>query len=184
MNKKWISWAKIALFTAFFLFVDQLTKYLAVFHLKGKTDVTLINNVLSLHYLDGGNTGAAWGIFSGKIIIFIIFTIIAIVLISFFISNIQRLLWENYSLNSTPLRILNYSLALLLAGAAGNLIDRIIHGYVIDFIYFKLINFPIFNVADCYVTVSCFIIIIICMFKIDEKDFNRIFSFKRKNSNS
>lgn len=182
MNNTIISYIKTALFTVFFILVDQLSKYLSTIYLKGKNDVILIKNVLCLHYLDGGNTGAAWGIFSGKIIIFIVFTIFAIILISVFIRNIQILLANNYSLNTIPLKILNYALALLLAGAVGNLIDRIIHGYVIDFIYFQLINFPVFNIADYYVTVSCVVIILICFFKINEKDFNAIFSLK-KNAN-
>lgn len=77
---------------------------------------------------------------------------------------------------------LNYVFATLMAGAVGNLIDRVLHQYVIDFIYFKLINFPIFNVADIYVTVSCFIIIVMCAFIISEDDFNNIISLKRNDS--
>lgn len=178
MKKKWISYVKMAVFTALLVFVDQLTKYLATIHLKGKTDITIIKNVLCLHYLDGGNTGAAWGMFSGRIMMFIVFTLVAIVLICVFIRNIQGLIDDNYSLNIVPLKILNASMILLMAGALGNLIDRIAHGYVIDFIYFELINFPIFNVADCYVTVSCFIIILICIFKIKDSEFNKIFTLK------
>ena len=49
---------------------------------------------------------------------------------------------------------LKVCLTLICAGAAGNFIDRVAMGYVVDFLYFKLIDFPIFNVADCYVTVS------------------------------
>ena len=83
---------------------------------------------------------------------------------------------------STKLVALNYVFATLMAGAVGNLIDRVLHQYVIDFIYFKLINFPIFNVADIYVTVSCFIIIVMCAFIISEDDFNNIISLKRNDS--
>ena len=67
----------------------------------------------------------------------------------------------------------------MLAGAVGNFIDRIVHGYVIDFIYFKPINFPIFNVADCYVTVSCILIILTCIIKIKDEEFNKIFTLKK-----
>ena len=50
------------------------------------------------------------------------------------------------------------------AGAAGNLIDRMTQGYVVDFIYFKLINFPIFNVADCYVTCATGLLFVLLFF--------------------
>lgn len=169
-------WAKIALFEAFLIAFDQLSKYLAILCLKGKNDFEIIPNVLCFHYLDGGNTGAAWGMFAGKTVLFIVFTLIAIVLICKFMSNTYQLIKNN---DNFAIRLLNIFMALLMAGAVGNLIDRIAHNYVIDFIYFKLINFPIFNVADCYVTISCIFIIILCSFKINEDEFNQILSFKK-----
>ena len=62
------------------------------------------------------------------------------------------------------------------AGAVGNMIDRVSQGYVVDFLYFKLINFPVFNVADIYVTVSvvCFAVLILFYYKEDD------FSFLKK----
>lgn len=180
MSKKAVSNIKIALFMTFLVFFDQFTKYLAKINLKGKDDFVIIKDVLVLHYLDGGNTGAAWGMLSGKILLFIIFTIIAIGIILLFIRNINGVIYSNYSLKTSNLVFIKYTLAVLTSGAIGNLIDRIVYEFVIDFIYFKLINFPIFNVADCYVTVSCFFIIIICLFKLNEDEFNQIFSFSLK----
>ena len=180
MNKKAVSNIKISLFVAILVFFDQLSKYLATINLKGKGDFVIIKDVLVLHYLDGGNTGAAWGLLSGNILLFIVFTVIAIMIISIFIRNINGIIHSNCSLKKTNLIFIKYMLALLISGAIGNLIDRIVHQFVIDFIYFKFINFPIFNVADCYVTVSCFFIIIICLFKLKEDEFNQIFSFKLK----
>ena len=78
MNKKNIYRLKIGFFMLFLVVVDQVSKYLANTHLNGKNELIIINKVLSLYYLDGGNRGAAWGMFSGKIVMFIIFTIIAI----------------------------------------------------------------------------------------------------------
>lgn len=181
MNRNIILWLKIAILTIFLILIDQFTKYMAVVRLKAQNDVILIKNVLRLHYLDGGNTGAAWGLLSGKIILFVVFTIIAMIFIIIFIYNTQRIIL-NTDIKSTvlPLKILNCAFVFLLSGAAGNLIDRIVHGYVIDFIYFELINFPIFNVADCYVTIACAVIVIICFFKVKENEFNQIFSLKRK----
>ena len=69
-----------------------------------------------------------------------------------------------------------------IAGAIGNLIDRIVNGYVVDFLYFKLIDFPVFNVADCYVTIACALLIIFCVFVINDKEFNAIFSLKKDDS--
>lgn len=176
--KKYGYLIKIGLFELFLIAFDQLSKYWATNFLKGKNDYEIIKNVLCFHYLDGGNTGAAWGMLSGKIVLFILFTLIAIIIICKFMCNIYKLMKQK---SKYAIRFLNISMALLMAGAIGNLIDRIVHHYVIDFIYFKLINFPIFNVADCYVTVSCIFIIIICAFKIDEEEFNYIISFKNKN---
>lgn len=176
MNNKGLYKVKIVLFTAFLVILDQISKWLAVVHLKQKNDFVIIKNVFCLHYLDGGNTGAAWGMLSGKRVMFIIFTIIAIAFICIFIKNTGNLF---FSTNNTVYRVLNIFLVLLMSGAFGNLIDRVVHGYVIDFIYFELINFPIFNVADCYVTISCVGIIFICLFKVKEEDFNKIISIKQ-----
>ena len=62
-----------------------------------------------------------------------------------------------------------------MAGAFGNLIDRVARGYVVDFFYFKLIDFPVFNVADIYVTVAAFAMIILGLFYYKEEDYNKIF---------
>ena len=70
------------------------------------------------------------------------------------------------------------TLILLSAGAVGNFIDRLCFGYVRDFIYFKLINFPVFNVADIYVTVSVIIFAILILFVYKEDEFE----FIKKNS--
>ena len=63
---------------------------------------------------------------------------------------------------------------LIAAGAVGNFIDRIRLGYVVDFLYFKLIDFPIFNVADIYVTVSTALFIVLLCFYYKEEDIDRI----------
>lgn len=64
---------------------------------------------------------------------------------------------------------------LFFAGAIGNFIDRVRQGYVVDFFYFSLINFPIFNVADIYVTAAAFLLIFLCLFYYKEEDFEQIF---------
>lgn len=147
---------------------DQYTKYLAVIKLKDKDPFILIDGVLQFNYLE--NTGAAWGILSGKKILFVIITsLILIFLIYFFV---KMPLEKKYN----PLKVLTI---ILIAGAIGNLIDRIRLNYVVDFIYFNLINFPIFNIADCYVTVSVILLIILYSFKYNDNDFDFL-KFKKK----
>lgn len=175
MNNRHIYGVKIGLFAIFLIIIDQISKYLATVYLKGKSDFQIINDILCFHYLDGGNTGAAWGIFSGKRFLFIIFTFAAVFFICTFIRNLNKLY---FSTEKRVYHILNISFIFLISGAFGNCIDRVIHGYVIDFIYFKLIHFPIFNIADCYVTISCIVIVIICLFKLKEEEFNKIIQLK------
>lgn len=174
-----LTYFKYIIFSIVLILFDQYSKYWAINTLKNNNDIVIIKDVLHLHYLDGGNTGAAWGIFSGQIVLFILLTIVAIILLMKVLNNILRF---NYSLKKSII-VLSYAIVGLISGAIGNLIDRIHLKYVVDFIYFKLINFPVFNVADCFVTISCAITIIICIFFISEEEFNTIFSFKFKRNN-
>ena len=74
----------------------------------------------------------------------------------------------------------------LLSGAVGNLIDRVILGYVTDFIYFEIINFPVFNIADCYITVTAilFLIMTFCYFKDNDFDFIPFLASNKKEDSS
>lgn len=65
------------------------------------------------------------------------------------------------------------------SGAVGNMIDRISQSYVVDFLYFKLINFPIFNVADCYVTCAAFGLVLLIMFYYNDEDMS-VFNMTKK----
>jgi signal peptidase II len=170
---------------------DQLTKYLAYTFLKGKEAFELIPGVFELHYLE--NQSAAFGIdfisfiqklfqityfvehpdafLTFKMISFVILTLIVVVLLILLFLRIP---------DSRRFRYLNRILVAFSAGAIGNCIDRAVHKYVIDFFYFKLINFPIFNVADIYVTVSAFCLIIVGIFYYKEADYEYIFPSKKK----
>ena len=70
--------------------------------------------------------------------------------------------------------IIQFLLVLLAAGALGNLVDRLRFGYVVDFIQFEFMDFPIFNIADCYVTVSALLLVVILLFFIKEEDIGKI----------
>lgn len=153
----------------FLLVFDQVTKYLASVKLKDQEPFVIIRNVFELQYLE--NRGAAFGIFQGKKMLFLILTAVFLIVLCYFYF---RMIGER---KFRPLQILMVFLA---AGAIGNMIDRIWHNYVIDFFYFALIDFPIFNVADIYITVSCIIFLILFLFYYKEEDFKRILPGKVK----
>ncbi|MBR1635466.1 MAG: signal peptidase II [Lachnospiraceae bacterium] len=148
--------------------VDAFTKQLAVRLLQGRDDVVLIPGALQLHYLE--NTGAAFGILRGQMWIFCVLTVVVCFGI---VSVLLRLPLERRFM---PLAAV---LIFLLAGAFGNFADRIRLHYVVDFIYFSLINFPVFNIADIYVTCSVFVLILLLLFYYSEEDLERV-TGKRK----
>ena len=152
--------------------LDQITKVLAESKLMGKPDFKVIGDAFVFSYLR--NEGAAWGMLSGKINLFLIFTVIVVLLVTYVIINLP--VTKKY----VPLLI---TCTLLVSGAAGNFIDRVRFGYVRDFIYYKLINFPVFNVADCYVTVSVVLLIILILFVYKEDDFNFLKISKKGDNN-
>ncbi len=139
---------------------DQFTKHLAVVNLKGQEAIKLIPGVFHLQYLE--NDGAVFGIFGGQAMALAIVVVIitAALIYVYFVIPTQ--------IRYNPIRIL---IIFIIAGAIGNLIDRVRLNYVIDFLYFSLINFPIFNVADSYVTVATGIFMILSIFYYKNEDF-------------
>ena len=101
------------------------------------------------------NSGAAWSIFEGQQTFFTIITIIAIIVVGYFIWQYRK---------NVPMLI---GLSLIMAGTIGNFIDRLRQGYVVDMFETAFINFPIFNIADMCLTIGV-IWLIICILK--EKD--------------
>lgn len=156
------------IFVVLLVFLDQITKIIMTDALSSGP-IPVIDGVLEFYYLE--NTGAAFSVLTGKTSIFILTTPVILLLILFF--YIKMPLEKKY----IPIRVV---LLFILSGAIGNYIDRVTLGYVRDFIYFKLINFPVFNVADIYVTCSVFAFVFLFIFYYKEEDFDRIFSFKRK----
>ena len=144
--------------------LDQFTKYLAITRLKGQGPYVLIKDVFQFEYLE--NRGAAFGMFQDqRIFFFISVAVICVVVIWFYL----KVPMERRFL---PLRI---CAVMIVAGALGNCIDRVRLNYVVDFFYFKLIDFPIFNVADIYVTVATAVLVVFLFFYYKEEDFERIF---------
>lgn len=137
---------------------DQYSKHLADVYLSGGKAVDIIPNVFELRYLE--NHGVAFGMLQDMRWVFIPVSIVLTVV----------LVWL---LVRSPLRnsgLFRFSCYLCLAGALGNMIDRIALGYVIDFLYFKLIDFPIFNFADCYVVIATFLLIYFVLFRFKQYD--------------
>ena len=152
------------------VFLDQFTKQIVVQQLKGQSAYVLIRNVFQLEYLE--NRGAAFGLFQNQRIFFYISVLVISLVVIWFYGKVP--MEKKY----LPLRI---CAVLILSGAFGNCIDRIRLNYVVDFFYFKLIDFPVFNVADCYVTVGFILLLIIILFKYKEEDFETLFSFRKHN---
>ena len=155
----------LLLLAIFLVILDQFTKYLAVVHLKNQNPVVLISGVLELRYLE--NTGAAFSMLQNQQWFFYLITAVFLVVAVWAVRKILK------TGKYMPLLI---CITVHCAGAVGNLIDRMVHRYVVDFIYFSLINFPIFNVADIYVTLGVIVLICFVLFRYRESDYEEIFS--------
>ena len=156
------------LFMIILVAADQVTKHLAVMFLKGKEPLVLIPGVLEFRYLE--NQGAAFSMFQNQQVFFYILTAVFLIAAVYFLKKMPK------TRRFLPMII---CLLVLSSGAVGNLIDRVVHRYVVDFIYFSLIDFPIFNVADIFVTLS--VIVMICLILFKYKDDDLSFGKKKKN---
>lgn len=166
-EKKTYLWGIIA--ATLLIAADQFTKYLAVVKLKDKNPFVLIKDVFELQYLE--NRGAAFGIFQDRKVALVLITLVFLWFLGWFYHKIPT---------EKHFNLMRGICVVLFAGAVGNMIDRIAYNYVIDFFYFKLIDFPIFNVADIYVTVSCALILILIIFSYyKDEDLERIFPSKK-----
>ena len=154
---------------AVLVLLDQWTKHLAVLHLKDQEAFVVWKDVFELWYLE--NRGAAFGILQGQKAIFVICTLLILGLILFLYNRLPD------TRHFHPMRLVG---VLLMAGAVGNMIDRVLQSYVVDFLYFKLIDFPIFNVADCYVTVGAILMAVLFLFYYKDEELSFL-SFGKKN---
>ncbi len=163
MNKKEMKrtamFAIDAVIVAVLLIFDQFTKYLAIERLKGKPAYVLIDGVLELQYLE--NRGSAFGMLQNQKF-FILFVGIIFMLVLLFLL-IKLPAQKKY-------RILHIMIVSIIAGGLGNMIDRFRLDYVVDFISFVLINYPIFNVADIYVVVATIGLFVLFLFVYSEQD--------------
>lgn len=157
MHKKKHLWCAVMMLLI--IAFDQVTKILATEYLKGKEPVSFIKGVVRFNYAE--NTGMAFSLFSGARWVFVALTLVAC----------AAALWYIFSNRCKPLW-LYWSIAVVASGGIGNLIDRAFYGYVVDFIEPVFIDFAIFNIADCAVTlggVSLIAYLIFDMFKKEDK---------------
>ena len=131
---------------------DRLTKIFFSNILAEGESLPIIRNILHMTLVH--NTGIAFGLFKGQDLVFIVVPVIAIVLLVY---NIYYYKYNNEKLS----RLYIVAISLILGGAIGNLVDRIQHGYVIDFIDFQV--WPVFNVADSAITIGAVIIALNCI---------------------
>ncbi|MCR5418804.1 MAG: signal peptidase II [Lachnospiraceae bacterium] len=152
------------IFFAILLAADQVTKILAL-RLQDSDDLILINGVFQLHYLE--NRGAAFSMLQDATWVFVVATVVMAAVIGYVLFKVpagkRYIMWH-------------ICLTMIGAGGIGNLIDRLRLSYVIDFLYFSLIDFPVFNFADICVTVGVALLFICVIFvwKEDDMEFLQI----------
>lgn len=148
MKRKPVFYTLLILFAAAIVALDQWTKRLilaadAAGRLPGKSILGIF------HLTHTENTGGAWSLFEGQLWLFVLVMVL-------FIAALIVLVWKKIVTRPTEL----WCLAAILGGGLGNMIDRLATGSVTDMICFDFVNFPVFNVADMFITVGCAVLII------------------------
>lgn len=167
-KKKWFHLLVECILCVLLVAFDQWTKYYATIHLKNRVDIPIIRGVLELHYLE--NRGAAFGILQDQNLFFLLIGIVAVFVCAYLLWKVpvkKKYVW------------MQLFVVFLCSGAIGNMIDRIRLQYVVDFIYITAVRFPVFNVADIYVTISSIGLVFLLLFVYKESDFAFI-GFKAK----
>jgi signal peptidase II len=141
-----------SIFAALIVVADQITKYLTVawIPLYGQKD--FIPGLLSLTYAQ--NTGAAWSAMEGMIWLFVLI----------FLIFVAGMIWEFITNKLGFTTFERWCVMAVFGGGLGNMIDRLRLGYVVDMIRLEFMNFPIFNVADCFITCGCILLMVHLLF--------------------
>ncbi len=129
---------------------DQITKSIAVRELMGKQSIVIIDGLLSLTYVE--NRGAAYGILKDFRMVLLVVTVFLIAFLIYLFFNTEKFFNNKYA---------KLMIMFILAGAIGNMIDRVFLGYVVDFLQFTFIDFPVFNFADICVVCGSFMLMLI-----------------------
>lgn len=138
---------------------DQFTKYLAIVNLKDHSAYVLMDGVLEFRYLE--NRGSAFGMLQNQKFFILFVGIVFLAMILFFLFKLPE---------KKKFCIVHILLSIIIAGGIGNMVDRFRFDYVVDFIYFVLIDYPIFNVADIYIVCATIILFLLFLFVFKEKD--------------
>ena len=143
---------KFSIFAAVIVVLDQITKYLTVANIPLHTDIPFLPGILSLTHEH--NTGAAWSSFEGQIWLFA----------AVFLLFTGLILWEYFKKPMAFTEPERWMIAAVYGGGLGNMIDRIRLGYVIDMIQTDFIVFPVFNVADCFISCGSILLMLHLVF--------------------
>ena len=140
------------LFAAAIVAVDQITKFLTVANIALYEGVPFIPGLLQLTYVR--NTGAAFSSFEGQqwlfALVFAVFT--------------GMIIYEYFKKPMGFTKAERWFIAAIYAGGLGNMIDRVRYGYVVDMIKTEFMDFPVFNVADCFITCGCIALMVSLIF--------------------
>ena len=140
--------------------LDQITKFVITANFSLNESITVIKGVLDFTYIR--NEGAAFGMLQGARVFFIILTLVVFAALIIYLAKTKP---------TSPLE--KTALTLLAGGALGNFIDRVVFSYVRDFIEVTFIDFPVFNIADCFVCIGAGLYILYTLldiFKAKNKD--------------
>ncbi len=159
MDSVWKRYGIFGLLSALLIAFDQWTKVLAYDKLRINGPFVIWDGVFEFLYSE--NRGAAFGILQGQKWFFLLVAAAVVIVILIFLYRMP---------NEKKMLPLFFCTVLLASGAIGNVIDRLSRGFVVDFLYFKLINFPIFNVADCYVVAAAGLLILLTGFVYKDED--------------
>lgn len=147
---------------------DQFTKHIVLTRLKGQPPIVLIDGVLELQYLE--NRGSAFGVLQNQKYFILFVGVIFLAVIFFFLFKLPE---------DKKFRAVHIALSAIVAGGLGNMADRFRFDYVVDFISFVLIHFPVFNAADCCIVISTILLLILFMFVYKESDLDFL-NFKKR----
>ena len=157
------------LITAVLVLIDQGTKLWALQSLKPIHNMTLVEGFMDLTFVE--NRGVAFGMFAGQRWFILLLTGAIVGVLVYYYRNMPRT--KEYGW-------VRGALLLVLGGAIGNIIDRIFRGYVVDFFEFTFFEWPVFNVADIYVTCATAILSILILFYYKENELDCLFSKKKE----
>ena len=155
------------------LVADRVTKGIVNKKLAVGESVDVIKGVFQFLHVE--NTGASWGIFKGGAVFFIILALVVCAGIAVIITRIP---------GKTKYFRLHMALSFIVAGAVGNVIDRLQKGSVTDFLYAQFIDFPVFNVADIYIVCATIWVIIMTLFIFKDEELEFLNFGKKKSKSS